>query len=105
MAAKKKHVKPYTYEVYDLVAETPRMWRWFKDLAANYPRVYGHPMRDGGWVFPSDPHKGKVAEALQAAEIKVVGPVKRGVSVRQRASSWFSRPRRDASGDRSRKRR
>ena len=72
------------HEAYDLVFDTQAEFRWFKRMAAEYPETYGEGTLVGGWLFPSDPTKGRIAEALRAANGRAVDV--RKVSSKQRDS-------------------
>lgn len=62
----------------EIIFETPHEWRWFKGISIEYPETFGYPISGDwqnvqGWRFPSDPRKGRIAEALQASHGQVVG--------------------------------
>ena len=64
------------HEAFDLVFDTPADFRWFKRQAAEYPETYGQPTTAGGWLFPSDPSKGRIAETLRVANGRAIDVVK-----------------------------
>jgi hypothetical protein len=73
MATRKK----IPYEVFDLVFPSSKEFRWFKVQASSHPEIYGAPIEGAGWRFPSDPREGRIAEALRAAEGRLVGELKK----------------------------
>ena len=64
------------HEAFDLVFDTPAGFRWFKRMAGEFPETYGTPIVGAGWLFPSDPRKGRIAEALRASDGRAIDVVK-----------------------------